>query len=223
MKINYFVKYFIFFLIGFYNPVYNPIYNLLNNQVSKLNDCIMIHYGGYSGFWYYYNIMQKEYLLDKKIYCYSAGCLASIANIQHNNFNFVSNLVSNLQKKYENNEINKFDIRNNFIYEISNKITDIRNYDLNILTSNYFGNCTIIRPKTKKELVDALNMTTSVPFLTSKLDFKKNIDGFFCFNKYPRCKKNIKLPNTFYFYKNILNQNINKKDIKYFMNYKHEL
>ena len=109
-------------------------------------DCVMIGYngGGYSGFWYYYGQLQKNYILDKKIYCFSAGCLAPVANIQHNNHKFILNIVNNLKINYNNNIIDRFDIRNQFIYEITNRITDISKYDLNILTSNYLGNCTII-------------------------------------------------------------------------------
>jgi hypothetical protein len=41
----------------------------------------------------------------------------------------------------------KTHVRNEFIYKISNRVTDISKYNLNILTSNYFGNCTIIKIK----------------------------------------------------------------------------
>ena len=194
------------------------ISDLLKNFIPQYQECIMISYGGYSGFWYYYNNLQKSYILDKNIYCYSAGCLATIASIQHNNYDSLIKTVKTLKNKYNNNEINRFDIRNEFIYEISQKVTDIKHYNINILTSSYYGNCNIIRPINKKELIDALNMTTSVPFLTSKLNISKNIDGFFCLNKYPKCKQKLTMPKTLYFYINILNHNINDEDISYIMN-----
>jgi len=186
-------------------------------------DCVMIGYngGGYSGFWYYYGQLQKNYILDKKIYCFSAGCLAPVANIQHNNHKFILNIVNNLKINYNNNIIDRFDIRNQFIYEITNRITDISKYDLNILTSNYLGNCTIITPKTSEELINALNLTTNIPFITSKLNLSQNIDGGLCMNRYPLCKTIIAMPLTYKFLINIFNPNVNNNndDIEYFMNY----
>ena len=75
------------------------------------------------------------------------------------------------------------------------------------------------RPTNKKELVVALNMTTSIPYITSKLNITQNIDGAFCLNKYPKCKENILLPRTIYFYLNMFNYNLNNKDIDYFINF----
>uniref|UniRef100_A0A6C0AYA2 PNPLA domain-containing protein n=1 Tax=viral metagenome TaxID=1070528 RepID=A0A6C0AYA2_9ZZZZ len=194
------------------------ISNLFKYFISEYEKCVMIGYGGYSGFWYYYSNLQKSYILDKNIYCYSAGCLATVASIQHNNYDSLIRMVKTLKNKYNNNEIDRFDIRNEFIYEISQKVTDIKYYNINILTSSYYGNCNIIRPINKKQLIDALNMTSSVPFFTSKLDISKNIDGFFCLNKYPKCKEKLTMPNSLYFYINILNHNINDEDISYIMN-----
>ena len=193
--------------------------HLINILFTKTKDCIMISQGGYSGFWYYYGKIQKEYILDKEIYCFSAGCLAIVANIPNNNYIKLSNTANNLKELYNNNHINSYSLRNNFIFEISSHVKDIKNYNLNILTSNYLGDCTIIKPKSKEELIDSLNKTTSLPFLTSPLYYKQNIDGYFCLNKYPICKKTITMPNKLYFYINILNPNINKKNIEYFMNY----
>ncbi len=195
------------------------ITNLLNYIIPEYENCTMISFGGYSGFWYYYGKLQNNYLLDKNIYCYSAGCLATVASIQHNNYNSLIKTVKTLRNKYNDNEINRFDIRNRFIYKISQKVTDIKYYNINILTSNYYGNCNIIRPKNKSELLNALNVTTSVPFLTSKFDMNQNIDGFFCLNKYPKCREKLTIPNTFYFFINILNHNINDADIAYLMGF----
>ena len=195
------------------------INNLLQYFIPEYENCTMISYGGYSGFWYYYSNLQKNYFLDKSIYCYSAGCLATVASIQHNNYNSLINMVKTIRNKYNDNEINRFDIRNEFIYKISEKVTDIKYYNINILTSSYYGNCNIIRPTNKEELINALNMTTSLPFITSKLNMSQNIDGFFCLNKYPKCKEKFTIPNTLYFYINIFNHNINDADISYLMNY----
>ena len=210
MKAKYFALLTLFFSI------------FINSLLIRSNDCIMIgsNGGGYSGFWYYYGQLEKEYQLDKKIYCFSAGCLAPVSNMQHNNYNFLINMVRDLKKKYNNNQISRFDVRNEFIYKISSKVTDISKYNLNILTANYLGNCKIIKPNTREELIDALNETTSIPFITSRLDSRQNIDGGLCINKYPKCKKNIKMPIKYKFLINIFNPNINEdEDIKYFMNY----
>ncbi len=198
--------------------IFLVISNLFKYFSSEYDNCTMISYGGYSGFWYYYSNLQKNYFLDKNIYCYSSGCLATVASIQHNNYNSLIKIVNKLKNKYNDNQINRFDIRNEFIYEISEKVSDIKYYNINILTSSYYGNCNIIRPINKKELIDALNMTTSVPFFTSKLNTSQKIDGFFCLNKYPNCKEKLTMPKSFYFYINILNHNINDEDISYIMN-----
>ena len=191
----------------------------LLNSVYKTEDCVMFGYGGYSGFWYFYGILQKEYKLDKDLYCYSAGCLAIIASIPHNNYNYIKNTVNNLKINYNDNKINRFDIRNQFISKISENIVGIEYYNINILTSNYFGNCNIIKPKNKKELVNALNYTSSIPFITNNLNLDENIDGFLCLNKYPVCKEKITIPLNLYFFKNILNNNLGDEDIKFIMNY----
>ena len=206
-------------LIVFFWSLISPM--LINTIQGDVSDCIFIgsYGGGYSGFWYYYGQIQKEYILDKKMYCFSAGCLAPVASIQHNNYDNLINIAYDLQKKYINNEIDRFDVRNEFIYKLANKETNIYYYDLNILTSNYFGNCTIVRPKTKNELIDALNQTTNIPFITSRLDILQNIDGGLCMNNYPSCKKKIRMPLTYKFITNILNLNMKKYEIEYFMNY----
>lgn len=87
------------------------------------------------------------------------------------------------------------------------------------MTSNYLGNCDIIKPTNNYELINALNMTSNIPLITSKINLSHHIDGFFCINKYPRCIKQINLPKIFYFYKNIFNHNLNENDINYIMNY----
>ena len=200
------------------------ISNLINSFFPLSSDCVMVgsYGGGYSGFWYYYGKLQdrNEYYLDKKLYCFSSGCLAIISSIQHNNYNYLRNVVKEIKVDYDNNILNRFDVRNEFIYRISNKVTDISKYNLNILTSNYFGNCTIINPQSIEELIDALNKTTSIPLITSKFNISQNIDGGFCINKYPICKIKIQAPLTYKFLVNIFNPNMNEDlVINYFMNY----
>jgi len=192
----------------------------LNNYFYKKEDCISIGLGGgYSGFWYFYGYFKRNYLLDKKIYCYSSGCLAIIANIQHNNYNSLLSSVKKIKNKYDKNLIDRFEVKNRIIKELANKVTNINNYDINILTSNFYGYCNIVRPKTNDELINALNMTSNIPYITTKLNLSLNIDGIFCLNKYPICSQRINEPFTPYFILNIFNPNLEFKDVKYFMNY----
>lgn len=209
-------KYYCIFLIA--------ISNLINSFFPLSNDCVMVgsYGGGYSGFWYYYGkLLDKDnYYLDKELYCFSAGCLAIVSSIQHNNYNYLRNMVKEIKVDYDKNIINRFQVRNEFIYKISNRVTDISKFNLNILTSNYLGNCTIINPRSREELIDALNQTTNIPFITGMLNISQNIDGGFCFNKYPTCKTKIKTPSTYKFLINIFNPNMNEDlAINYFMNY----
>ena len=209
-------KHFAVFLFGFSY--------LINSLLPLQNECVMVgsYGGGYSGFWYYYGKLQdrNEYYLDKKLYCFSAGCLSIVSSIQHNNYNYLRNIVKKIKLDYDKNIIDRFQVRNEFIYQITNKVTDISKYNLNILTANYFGNCTIIHPQNKEELVKALNETTSIPFITSILNISQNIDGGFCLNEYPTCKIKIQVPLTYKFLINIFNPNMNEDlAINYFMNY----
>ena len=210
------LKHFGVLLLGFLS--------LINTFLAVPKNCVMIgsYGGGYSGFWYYYGKLQDKdnYYLDKELYCFSSGCLAIVSSIQHNNLKYLRNMVKEIKVDYDKNSIDRFDVRNEFIYQIANKVSDISKYNLNILTSNYFGNCTIINPQSKEELIYALNVTTSIPFITSKLNISQNIDGGFCLNKYPFCKSNIQAPLTYKFLINIFNPNINEDlAINYFMNY----
>jgi hypothetical protein len=195
------------------------LFAIICNFNTFYSDCIFIHYGGYSGFWYYYIYLQKNYILDKKIYCYSSGCLSVVASIQHNNNQSLFSFVSNLKQEYINNKIDKYEIKNNFINEISNKVIDIKNYDINILTSNFYGKCIVKKPNNISELILALDETSNVPILTTKISLQKNLDGYFCFNFQNKCSKNIRLPLSFYLYFNILNPNINYNDIYNYLNF----
>lgn len=73
--------------------------NFLKLFIPEYTNCTMVNYGSYSGFWYYYRKLQKKYYLDKNIFCYSAGCLAVVANIQHNNIHSINKIVKDLKKK----------------------------------------------------------------------------------------------------------------------------
>lgn len=208
--------FFIFFIAFLLNSNNN---NNNNNNVSSIDNCIMISFGGYSGFWYYYGYLQNNYVLDKPIYCYSAGCLSVVSQIQHNNNKSLYKIVEKLKKDYFNNKIDRFKVREKFIEKISINIASISSYNINILTSNYFGNCNIKKPKTNFELVRALNETTSVPFITSNIDLNYNIDGFFCLNKYPKCNIKLSVPWKYEFWINILNPNLNIDKINFFIKY----
>lgn len=208
----------------YYGIILLGITSLINSLFPLPSNCVMVgsYGGGYSGFWYYYGKLQdrNEYYLDKKLYCFSSGCLAIVSSIQNNNLKYLKNLVKEIKVDYDKNIIDRFEVRNEFIYEITNKVTDISKYNLNILTANYFGNCTIVNPQNREELVKALNETTSIPFITSKLNISQNIDGGFCLNKYPFCKTKIQAPITYKFLVNIFNPNMNEElAINYFMNY----
>lgn len=194
------------------------LFAIISNFNNYNLDCIFIHYGGFSGFWYYYGYLQKNYILDKKIFCYSSGCLSIIANIQHNNNASIYSFVDNLKIDYSNSKIDKYDIKNKFINEISNKVIDIKNYDINVLTANFYGKCIIKKPNNISELILALDETTNLPFITTKISFQKNLDGYFCLNYKNICKKNIRLPLNFNLYLNIFNPNISYYDINNYIN-----
>jgi hypothetical protein len=190
-----------------------------NNNNNNNSDCIIIKGGGFSGFWYYYGYLQKNNIANKPIYCYSSGCLAYVASIGSNNYSYLHDLAINLVIDYNNKKINSYEIKEKFINIISNANINIQNYNLNILTSNYVGQCKITKPKTVSELIVALDETTNIPLITTKLDFSKNIDGAFCITFTNKCAHTIRIPYDYKIYRNIFNINMSYKDFIYFLTY----
>jgi hypothetical protein len=189
------------------------------------SDCVYIRGGGFSGFWYYYGYLQNNKIANvanKPIYCYSSGCVAyvaSISNNNNNNFSYVYDFAHNLLIDYKNNIINSYELKEIYIDFIANSISNIENYNLNILTSNYLGQCTIKKPTSISELIVALDETTNIPIITTKLNFSKNIDGAGCITFINKCATIIELPYDYKIYRNILNINLSYKDIIYFLTY----
>lgn len=186
---------------------------------SNNNDCLYIQGGGFSGFWYYYGYLQKNNIINKPVYCYSSGCLAYVATIMTNNFTYVYDIAHTILIDYNNNKINSYELKEMYINIIANKISAIQNYNLNILTANYLGKCTIKRPANVDELIVALDETTNIPLITTKLNYSKNIDGAYCINFINKCANSITIPYDYKVYRNIFNINLSYKDIIYFFNY----
>ena len=190
-----------------------------NNNNNNNSDCVLINGGGFSGFWYYYGYLQNYNIRNKPIYCYSSGCVAYVASIGSNNFSYYYDLAINLVIDYNNKKITSYELKENYINIISYANINIQNYNLNILTSNYAGQCKITKPKTVSELIVALDETTNIPLITSKLDFSKNIDGAFCITFINKCTHTITIPYDYKVYRNMLNINMSYKDIVYFLTY----
>ena len=199
------------------------LFALYNSSNKSIQDCVIINGGGYSGFWYYYGYLQnnKKNTINKTVYCYSSGCLAYVALLTHNNSTYLYKQTNALAIDYNNNKLTNYDVKEQFINTITRNVSNLQNYNLNILTTNYAGQCIIKQPKTTSQLISALDETTNIPVLTTKLDFNKNLDGGLCyaiyFNKY--CSKNINIPYKYRFYSNIFNKNLSPDDISYFMDY----
>jgi hypothetical protein len=195
------------------------------NTNTNNGDCVYIRGGGFSGFWYYYGYLQNNKLANianKPIYCYSSGCVAyvaSISNNNNNNFSYVYDFAHNLVIDYNNNKINSYEVKEIYINFIANSISNIENYNLNILTSNYLGQCTIKKPASISELIIALDETTNIPIITTKLNFSKKIDGAGCINFINKCATIIELPYNYKIYRNILNINLTYEDVIYFLTY----
>lgn len=192
--------------------------NSINNNANN-SDCVLINGGGFSGFWYYYGYLQNNNIGNKPIYCYSSGCVAYVASISSNNYSYLHDLAINLVIDYNKKKITSYEIKEKFINIISNANINIQNYNLNILTSNYAGQCKITKPKTVSELIVALDETTNIPLITSKLDFSKNIDGAFCITFINKCAHSIRIPYDYKIYRNMLNINMSYKDFIYFLTY----
>jgi hypothetical protein len=187
---------------------------------TNTSDCVYIRGGGFSGFWYYYGYLQKIKLANKPIYCYSSGCVAYVASISNNNnFSYVYDFAYNLLIDYNNNIINSYELKEIYIDFIANSISNIENYNLNILTSNYLGQCTIKKPASVSELIVALDETTNIPIITSKLNFSKKIDGAGCITFINKCATTIELPYDYKIYRNAFNINLSYEDVIYFITY----
>jgi len=194
--------------------------NSNNSNNTNNSDCVYIRGGGFSGFWYYYGYLQNNKLANKPIYCYSSGCVAYVASISNNNnFTYYYDFAHNLLIDYKNNIINSYELKEIYIDFIANTISNIENYNLNILTSNYLGQCIIKKPATISELIVALDETTNIPIITTKLNFSKKIDGICCITFINKCATIIELPYDYKIYRNILNINLSYKDIIYFLTY----
>ena len=195
-----------------------------NSNTNSVTDCLTITGGGYSGFWYMYSYLQRNNITKnnrKNIYCYSSSCLAYVAtlmdNINSTSLYELSNRVANINNN--NNNINNYEIKAKFINIIASNVSNIQNYNLNILTSNYLGHCIIKKPTTISELIIALDETTNIPIITTKFDLSKNIDGWFCYALYfnNKCATTALFPHDYKFYINILNSNMSYEDVLYFM------
>ena len=189
------------------------------------SDCLYIRGGGFSGFWYYYGYLQNNKIANlaniakKPIYCYSSGCLAYVASISNNNFSYYYDFAHNLLIDYKNNIINSYELKEIYIDFIANTISNIENYNLNILTSNYLGQCTIKKPASVSELIVALDETTNIPIITTKLDFNKKLDGAGCITFINKCATTIELPYDYKIYRNVFNIYLSYEDVIYFLTY----
>jgi len=195
------------------------IFALYNCDNSYNNDCVTIKGGGFSGFWYYYSYLKKNNITNKPIYCYSSGCLAYIASIKHANATYLYELANMLALDYNNNKITNYEIKEKFINIITYNIDLVTYNNLNILTSNYLGQCTIKKPTTISELLLALDETTNIPLVTTKLDLSKNIDGSACITFIYKCAKTITFPYDYKIYMNMFNYKLSYDDIIYFLEY----
>ena len=83
----------------------------------------------------------------------------------------------------------------------------------------YLGQCTIKKPTTISELLLALDETTNIPLVTTKLDLSKNIDGSACITFIYKCAKTITFPYDYKIYMNIFNYKLSYDDIIYFLEY----
>ena len=201
------------------------LFALFNSKNAASQDCIIINGGGYSGFWYYYGYLQNNKIAkiakiaNKPIYCYSSGCVAYVASIGNNNFTYYYDFAHNLVIDYNNNIINSYELKEIYIDFIANTISNIENYNLNILTSNYLGQCTIKKPASVSELIVALDETTNIPIITTKLDFNKKLDGAGCITFINKCATTIELPYDYKIYRNAFNINMSYEDIIFFLTY----
>ena len=217
MKLNELLASVIILPFALYNSANNNSANAYSANVNA-RDCITITGGGFSGFWYMYSYLQRNNITSnnsKNIYCYSSSCLAYVALLAFNN----STSLYELSKTLANENNNNYEIKDQFINIIASNVSNIENYNLNILTSDYSGQCIIKKPTTISELIVALDETTNIPIITTKLDLNKNIDGGLCYILYfsNNCITTIAFPHDYKFYLNVLNSNLSYEDVLYFM------
>ena len=192
---------------------------------SDLNEsCLMLHGGGFSGFWYSFNKLKKKNptnnLIKKKTYCYSAGCLAFIAYQTRLSFEEVLKECKILQYYYINNRLSMKEIRKLFILNLLNNLPDGIDFsNLIIITFKNMNKCLFNKISDKDQLLNLLLDTTTIPFVTDfSLNFQ-NLDGGFCLPTIPYCNESISLPFNYFFLINIFNPLINNKTINDLINY----
>lgn len=169
--------------------------------------------GGFSGFWFTLGRLNSiEEPLNKKYYCYSAGCLGVVAMLSNVTMESAYGYAAGAQKRWQRGELSRYDVTETFVngllydYEdigaVSSAVTRPAFEDprilstLRIITSERKGSlcvkAAIRTPQNVNELKDMLLQTTWIPFAISRdLWHKQHMDGAFTIREHPRCPKSL--------------------------------
>lgn len=169
---------------------YNPL------RVSE--NCIFLYGGGYSGYWYTLSRLKKDFDKRAQFVCYSSACISLVHRLLNPDLKYAILRSDKIQQQLMEKNSNLTEIRLKLIDSIMegviNKNIKISNYDFEILTTNKFGKCELVKPLTNVHLRKLLRETTYVPGVTGNYDEQiENYDGGMCIGK-PKCVTEINVP-----------------------------
>jgi hypothetical protein len=136
------------------------------------------------------NHLDKHYFTEKILNCFAQGTIPVYLGSQNVDNYFdnqgiihfssiqdLKDILPTLTRELYNSKISSIESNHHVAMK---SFSNIENYNLNILTSNYLGQCTIKKPASVSELIVALDETTNIPIITTKLNFSKKLDGAGC-------------------------------------------
>lgn len=92
------------------------------NVVDVKRDSMYVKGGGFSGFWYTLgrleSIPSERRRWDFRYFCYSGGCLATVAALQNFTAQQVFDIASRVQSKWKTGEINRYQFVELFVDEL---------------------------------------------------------------------------------------------------------
>lgn len=179
----------------------------LTSPVVLIDDpnSIYVPGGGFSGFWFTLGRLNSiENPLDKKFYCYSAGCLGVVTMLSNITMTDAYGYAAGAQKRWQRGELSRYDVTESFVDDILYQDAPSKNTlrpafldsrvlsTLRIITSERHGTmgvkAAVRTPRNAQELKEMLLQTTWIPFAISRdLWHEEHMDGAFTLHEHPRC------------------------------------
>ena len=191
------------------------------NPLKTSENCIFLYGGGYSGYWYTLSRLKKSFDRKNRFICYSSACVSLVHRLLNHDLKLAILKSDKIQQQLIEKNSNLTEIRLKLIDTVMEGVTDkkikISNYNLEILTTNKFGKCELMKPVGNVHLRKLLRETTYVPGVTGNYDEKiENYDGGMCIGK-PKCETEINVPFDYLSWVKAFVYNLSIDDKNYFI------